>query len=363
MQKNCCVKKVFLSKGINSMKNKIWILFDCPDECNDKKWLIEELYKLHGGNVYSVSIHKTLWKLFVGNVLQKIYAHLIVLWQCVRAITHSSKDDYFITWNPRSGLYLNAMLCFFKRKNRLISMNWLSPSPNVLKRKKLIKWIFENPNVRIIVNTLESVSDWNNCVGVKESNVLVIPDVYDNDTVFHKRDCWENYCFTGGFNNRDWNIVRNLALNFPTINFICVAHKEDFEKNIEDKSFPSNMIVHYDIAPDKYYELMRRAFVVLLPFRDKRVAGLINILKSASLGIPCMITKTASTEQYYEHESPLLIENGDLQMWKGTLKNLYEIEKESYEKLCADFCEYIRENFSPQFAAKKIYQKCILDED
>ncbi|PWJ34851.1 hypothetical protein IE02_2388 [Fibrobacter succinogenes subsp. elongatus] len=344
-----------------SMKNKVWILFDCPDESNDKKWLIEELYKLHGGNVYSVSIHKTLWKLFVENALQKIYAHLIVLWQCVRAMALSSKDDVFITWNPRNGLYLNAMLRLLNRKNRLISMNWLSPAPNILKRKKLIKWMFENPNARIIMNSPESVSDWNRCIGLKESDVTVIPDVYDNDTVFHKRELWEKYCFTGGFNNRDWNVVRNLALHFSAINFICVAHKEDFEKNIEDKSLPSNMIVHYDIAPEKYYELMRQAFVVLLPFRDKRVAGLINILKSASYGIPCMITKTASTEQYYEPNSPLLIGNGNWQIWKDSLKDLLEMEKESYEKLCADFSGYIQENFSPQIAAKRIYQNCVLD--
>ena len=337
------------------MKNKIWILFDCPDESNDKKWLIEELRKLHGGDVYSVSIHKTLCKLFVGNVLQKIYAHIIVLWQCVRALIRSSKEDVLITWNPRNGLYLNAMLRILNRKNRLISMNWLTPTSKMLRKKKLIKLLFENPNARVVVNSVESVSEWNHCVELNEKFALVIPDVYDNDTTFSKRDSWERFCFTGGFNNRNWNLIKKLAQQFPTIDFVCVAHKKDFENCLGSEELPSNMKTYFDIAPDKYYEFMQRSFVVLLPFRDKRVAGLINILKSASLGVPCMISKTVSTEQYYKFGSPLLIDDSD---WSSSLENLLKMEKEAYQDLCLEFSEYIRLNFSPQVAAKKIYQQC-----
>ena len=340
------------------MKNKIWILFDCPDESNDKKWLIEELHKLHNGNVYSVPIHKTLCNLFVGNVFQKIYGHLIILWQCVRTLIHSSKDDVIIAWNPRNGRYLNAMLRFLNRKNRLISMNWLTPTHQMLRSKRTLKWVLENPHAKVIVNSPESVSEWNECLGVNSSNISVIPDVYDSDTAFYKRDSWERYCFTGGFNNRDWNVVRKLALQFPNMKFLCVAHKKDFEKNIEEDALPDNMIVNFDVAPQEYYELMQKAYVVLLPFRDKRVAGLINILKSASFGVPCMISKTASTSQYYCSNSPLLVGECGWQFWAESLKRLLSMERDEYQNLCNEFCDYIQLNFSPQSAAKKIYQIC-----
>ncbi len=338
------------------MGNKILILFDCPDQNNDKKWLQEELSKLHDGEVLSVSISKKLHRMLVGSFVEKIHSNLIILWQCMRAsLFLSTKKDVLITWNRRTGLFLNALQFLTRKKNKLITMNWLTPKPDKEKKVKLIRMVFENPNARIIVNSPESILEWNLLMGRSKSNMFVIPDVYDNDTIFQKRESKEKYCFTGGYNNRDWNVVRKLALDFPNTDFICAANKKDFEECVQ-KDIPSNMKVYFDIKPDHYYDLMRRAFVVLLPLRDKRVAGLINIVKSASFGVPCMITRTVSTAQYYTDNSILLIDDEKDLSWQAALDGLMKMDEAHYQNLCADFSEFVKINFAPRKAAEKIYR-------
>ena len=337
------------------MKNKIFILFDCPDETNDKKWLLEELSKLHGGNVYSVSITRKLHRMLVGNLFEKIHSNLIILWQCIRALKLGSrKKDVFITWNRRTGLFLNAILVLLHRKNKLITMNWLTPKPNE-STIKLIQKVFKNPYAQIIVNSPESEIEWNFQMKRQRSNITVIPDVYDSGTTFVKREKKDDYCFTGGYNNRNWNVIKELAFKHPSISFVCVANKNDFESVVKE-DIPSNMKVLFDIEAAHYYDLMRDAYIVLLPLRDKRVAGLINIVKSASFGVPCMITKTVSTAQYYASGSTLLVDEKVNQSWSGAFEKILKMNECDYQKMCSEYANFVKNNFAPQNAAKKIYE-------
>lgn len=332
----------------------IWILFDCPDDRNDKKWLIDELSKLHNGNVRSVSIKKTLSILDRQGVKGKIQWRCICLWQAIRAAKYAQENDVIICWTQRSGLYVNKAL--MGKRVKLVSMNWLTPSVHYLRHKQLLRSFVKNTRSLIVVNTPESIEKWENKLKFSnQKKFLVIPDVYNDTISFTKpKVLKEKYCFTGGMNNRNWKLILNLAKNHRMLKFVCVALKNDFEKQIHEE-IPDNMDVYFDVPSNKYYDLMKNAYIVLLPLMDNRVAGLININRAAQYGVPCMITKTAATEQYYNADTNHLLVTGQVDEWGVKLDNWLKFSEEQYIEATEEFCDVIKVKFSPERAAKQIY--------
>ncbi|MBO5030358.1 MAG: hypothetical protein J6D08_00495 [Lachnospiraceae bacterium] len=180
-----------------------------------------------------------------------------------------------------------------------------------------------------------------------------MPDVYDSEIPFEDIRLKTNrFCFTGGMNNRNWKLVAQIAKELKNLKFICVALKADFESQVND--IPSNLKVYYNIPSEQYYDLMRNSYLVLLPLLDNRVAGFINIIRAAQYGVPCMTTKTLSTEQYYTEDLDLLMPNDQMSVWVGNIKKWYQYGDDEYMKNTKYFYDYIESNFSPQNAARKI---------
>lgn len=341
------------------MKNRnIWMLFDCPNNDNDKQWLVDEVSTLSGDDsVRIVAITTVLAHLERQGALGKVKARLTMIWQAARVVVATKKEDVIITWNHHEGLYVNILLQLCRKKNRLVSMNWLSPKGYGEKLQKKQKALIENTNNVVVVNSPESERQWIETLKLGNKRIakfIIIPDVYDTHIPFQQPKNYnlsERYCFTGGMNNRNWKLIIELAQEFSNINFVCVALKSDFDRQVE--KLPQNVKTYFDVKPERYYYLLENAYLVLLPLLDDRVAGLINITRAAQAGVPCLITRTAATKQYYsKYTNELLV--GKESEWKEKLQRWYSYEKEEYESRTSDFSQYIRETFSPHRAAEKI---------
>ena len=334
--------------------NNIWFLFDCPDKTNDKKWLIDGFKEKFGRKVcHSVSIDETLSLLFRKGIKGKIKAYYIMLKQAKRVKKLAKEGDIIICWSQLESILVNMMV--YKKKIILISMNWLTPSKYDNKIKKLEKLLCENPNAYIIVNSKESPKKWGDFLGLSSiEKFCIIPDVYNTDISFeynitHKE---KKYCFTGGMNNRDWKLIKKLASKLKDIQFVCVALESDFKMQIDE--FPKNMQVYFNVPSEQYYQMMKRAYLVLIPLLDDKVAGLINIIRSAQYGVPCIITKTSATSQYYSGQSKEMLLGTNVDLWYDEVKKWFSYSDNEYKKYTVEFCSYIEENFSPKKAIEKL---------
>lgn len=341
-------------------KSKILILFDCPDEGNDKQWLYDELSRLNEGNVYTIKIKSVLYKLtLMGNYYQKIKAHLVMLWQGIRAMWQSKQNDVIICWLSTTGSYLNILSLLCGNKRNIILLNWLTP---IMTNRFNSYYYFKarlavnNPRCKIIVNSKESASKWCEVLHVnKVQKFYFVPDVFDDSIPFAstitKKD---NYCFTGGFNNRDWNYVASLAKLLPDIVFICVGNENDFTSSVPD--VPSNVLPYFSIESEQYFNFMKNARLVLLPLKDNRVAGLINIIRAAQYGTLCCSTKTPVTSLYYSENAHNYFLDPYPQNSVTMIRSIFNYEELEYHSKAAEFQEYIKNNFSPQTAANSIFQ-------
>lgn len=158
-------------------------------------------------------------------------------------------------------------------------------------------------------------------------------------------------CFTGGMNNRDWKLIKDLANKMPKVKFICAAIKNDFESMVSE--IPDNMEVKYQILSDEYYRLMARAKVILLPLKYNTVSGLINIIKAAEYGAICLCTDYEFTNKYYCNKD-FLMDNLDLDKWIRKVDELFYADEITYMNLSARFQKYIKENFSSELKYKEL---------
>ena len=332
----------------------IYILFDCPDERNDKKWLIEELGKAHKGRVCSVPIKRVLSVVSRKGLFGQLYAKWIPVWQNIRALTKSKKDDAIICWQSYTG-NICAFLCRLLRKNRkLICMNWLTPERSDRRWASIRKWILQNPRCRVTVNSPETPGEWSEFLEIGAiENFILIPDVYDTTVLWKQPSIKEEkYFFAGGMNNRNWTLLSEVARECENVKFICVALEADFKSQVPE--VPPNMAVYFNIPAKEYYSYMSGAYAVLLPLRDGRVAGLINIIRAAQAGVACCVSKTVATEQYYPMQNRDMLLDATKEEWVGCIQSLLAMDDKRYlEKIKANQ-EYIQKTFSGEAAADKI---------
>lgn len=331
----------------------VFVLLDCMEGKNDKKWLVDCLRQQCRQPVVPIYSKFTLSVRYRNGLVGKFQVLWEVLSQSIRLLRQSRKDDIVVCWTTLSMHILYPLAFLFGCKRFFLAMNWIGPQAdgrfNWLKRIMV-----RNERVRIIVNTYELINIWKEILHTDRTDAFhYIPDVYDTRIPF--RDFaprTEKYFFTGGMSNRDWFLISRLAIRFPDFNFVCCALEEDFNNKV--KEVPSNMIVHFNIEASEYYRLLSGAYAVLLPLCTTVVSGLINIIRSAQESVLCLVTDIPATRQYYGEESKDLLLPFSEAEWEARIKELLEMSQEEMMVCCSSFSSYIKEHFSPSHAVEQL---------
>lgn len=334
---------------------KIHILFDCPNHHNDKIWLYHGFLEIYGGSgINLIDIGKNLSVIKRKGTLGRIEADYITVNQILRALRESAEGDVVICWGTLTGMIMNFMSRIFGFKRYIVAMNWLSPANHTYVGNLLRKYMITNPQCHIIVNAPDSIRRWENALQLKGyTNYHFIPDTYDTNIEFrapYRRE--SRYCFTGGENNRDWKLVMEVAECLPKVQFVCVAYKDDFMRQVDN--IPSNVRVYFSLSASKYYEIMQNSNLVLLPLRSDKVAGLINITHAAQYGQLCAVTKTPATELYYSNENQMYLMKKDAKKWVQIISTVMGLSEQEYCAEARSFQDFIKHKFNPQKIVGKI---------
>lgn len=333
--------------------SNIFIVYDCPWNSCDKKWLFENIKQLnHNGETFCISPKLHFSRLSKANFFSKIRLIYEIFKQVFFTLFKSKGNDVIICWYEKTGLIMNLFSILLGNRRKIIAMNWLSPyKGNVF----LHKLLASNTNAKIVLNSPESEQQWKFVLKSNKGAFYFIPDTYNSDLSFQPpKFPVKKYFFTGGMANRNWNLILNLAVINPHINFICVALKNDWDKKVQS-SIPENVQVFFNLSTKDYYDLMRRSFAVLLPLCNDNVSGLINITMSAQLGVPCIINETPSTRLYYSGETKQFLIDDSIKNWNKIIKMILSLSDNDYKKNVISFQEFIKNKFNPILIAQQIF--------
>lgn len=341
------------------MSNKLTLIYDCPLEGCDKIWLYNEL-KMRTTSIDVICPRKKLSKLRIGNTFDKAFFIIYLIEEYIRVLFSIRRTDIFIIWDSFLAVIVNFFCCTFAPNRIIVSFNWLTPNRNS-RIKSLIRKALNNKRFVAIVNSEESIEKYKEIYGLQHTdNLLCLPDTFDTQEEFdinNDKPINSDYFFTGGINNRDYELVFQVAKEIPNYKFIVVALKEHWE--YKEKNIPNNVEVLFNISHEQYYSLMRNAKAVLLPLKDNRVAGLINICKSIQFGVICVTTKTPATKIYYDSESnDYLIDIGSDSQLISIIKRISSYPPEIYHKEIVKMQRHIINTVSPATIIDRLIDYC-----
>lgn len=342
--------------SVNLDKKRFVLLYDCPIGKCEKTWLLNGLRK-HGDVKMISTLTKRsyfeLSRLYPRLKLGKVLRLSFVFLQCIRGLVLSNKNDVIVVWSRDQGCIFENLCSFFRRRRRIVSFNWLNTPTKHIGR---IRHAFNNENFLPIVNNKSLEKDFVNLFNLKKWNGLFLPDAYDNsvdfkDVSYKKTD---KYIFSGGVNNRDWSTLLSVAKETPTIKYVIVCDKGA----INNSGLP-NVAIMENISSDKYYSLMSDSFITICPLKENRVSGLINIMKSAQFGIPCISSSLDVTRMYYSSSQKdlLLYKRSSSAELKNKVADLFNLERDDYLRVASDFQDYIRNSFNPEKNVEKLIKK------
>lgn len=325
---------------------KIYTIFDIPWESCDKKWLYEKLDH-RNYEVFRINPKKELYTIEIKNHLGYFYSIAVCFFMSLKTVLKAKKGDCIICWKTFSGMFA-AILA--KKDQRVISLNWLTPQEND-KWSFLRKIALKKNNIRVGVNSLKTKEQLIEKYGQDVADrIFYVPDVPEKDYSFEKIGGERNnYCFTGGINNRDWKVVYQTAKDLTKHKFVCAASEKYFKETMKGTELPLNMKCYFDLSSNEYYEKLKKAYLMVLPLKDERVAGLINVIKAIEFGVLPLTSKNEAIEQYYPEKlrEVLQFEMGNVEALKEKIEELYSISEETY----AGYIEELRTHLIKHFTS------------
>jgi len=242
--------------------------------------------------------------------------------------------------------FQNLLRLFFKERNlfrnKLIYLNGLHLSfflyfkinKNKLKNSKVIvsnlyfhqitlnkyfniflKFLFYRKNYNILVQSPNEV-DYFKKVGNKLNVVLIpysMPEIKMNFKVSERN----GYFFSGGYTNRDYQLLIDAAKHFPKERFVFVASELN---SLTQLKVPNNVEFFFDILPETFNQLIFNSKCVIVPLKDDvGSSGQMLCLAAMQLSKPIIYTDYKVVSQYFK------IDNSGIPYTAKQLNSLIEV--------------------------------------
>lgn len=332
---------------------KVIIVYPFPVSKENEVWFTKEMRRYYEVKVYGTKLGSML----SGGLLKKFHKSIEIIIQCFKAVYSSNQNDIIICWDA-----VESTLCFAfsifkgKRSSYILGLHWQTLVER--KRSWLSVWIrrqmLNSNKVIVFVNQKSSIEQYIKYFRAgSEKSFVLLPDAYDAGFKFEEvsGSLRGGYCFAGGYNNRHWNFLIELASKMPEIKFVYITGK-----GIVDKAkLPSNIDFREDVEYTQFDELMKNSALVLMPLIEDRSSGLITIIRAAQHSRLCLSSNFEAISQYYSGENQDYLLHNATSIWKDKIEEVLSYDSAEYSHRVNDFQNYIKDNFSPEHAGNVIH--------
>lgn len=328
------------------------VFYSVSIQYEDNTWLQTELEKYGSVEVIGVA---DFWYKLRNWQLSSSWGWLINIfvstYQAVKLIYSTDKHDIVITRSHGVGLIFMFIVNVLHLNRRLVSYNWIE-----MPKKRyayLAKIALSKKNFIPVVNDKRLLKLIKKKFNLKEMMGVYIPDTYDIKDQFCC-PCIKNrkYVFSGGMNNRDWDTLLQVADMIPDMDFYIVTNKYLWSR----KYLPCNVKVYFDLPVEEYYQMLRESYLCIIPLKEDRVSGLINIIKAHQYGVPTITTNMGCTHIYYPQEvlDKCLYISGDVNSLIEKIKNVQEMSEVDYLNFSSNLQAYLKKKFAADILVKRL---------
>ena len=203
------------------------------------------------------------------------------------------------------------------------------------KVKKILRFLMGSTKMTLIVQTpgereyFEGIS--------KKIDIKFVPYCMDYSPKLVPE---EGYIFTGGYTNRDYELMAKLAERMPNENFVFVMSKLN-----GDVSFPKNVKVYKDIPGSEFQPLLEKSRVVVVPLKeDVGSSGQMLCLQAMRNAKPIVYCNVSSISYYFNETSGYPYELGNIESLYNAVSHALDGEiKDVGENALTESMKYTKE--------------------
>lgn len=132
-----------------------------------------------------------------------------------------------------------------------------------------------------------------------------------------------NYIFTGGYSNRDYDLIYRLAELFPSQTFVIVA--SNLNRLAERLNPPSNIILYTDLPNAQFESLLASSSILIIPLKENvGSSGQMLAISALRNAKPTIYTDLPVISYFFTPDSGIPYKLNDLTSLANTLHQLLE---------------------------------------
>jgi glycosyltransferase involved in cell wall biosynthesis len=162
----------------------------------------------------------------------------------------------------------------------------------------------------------------------------------------------DNYILSAGKTGRDYRTLADAVKGIKQ-KVIIVSDKP----SVQDIKFPPNVEVLFDIPYQKYFGLLYRCSLVVVPLKKLlKSTGQVAILEAMAVGKPVIATETTGTVDYIESGvNGILVPVGDSDALNGAITQILA-DQSLYKKLSVNALEVVKQNHTFEIYVNRILE-------
>lgn len=169
--------------------------------------------------------------------------------------------------------------------------------------KKMMKFLQEKKLILIVFSEYEK-KFYSDFFGDSVSEISYVPygdwEPNNGDDQQKKQVKTEDYFFSGGYSNRDYeSLIESFRHIDEKLIIVCSCNNKDIVNN--NNKIPENVKILSDIPCEQFESFLRKAKAVILPFKyDSGASGQSVMLRCMRNKVPVIVTSTEVIKEYVE---------------------------------------------------------------
>lgn len=189
-----------------------------------------------------------------------------------------------------------------------------------------LRFMMDNDRLTLMAQTPDEIEFYRRLS--KKINLCFVPYCSDLEERHTEVSLAEGYVFTGGYTNRDYQLMLKLAERMPERKFLFVASK--MNKGLD--KLPPNVELKREVTPSEFGKLMERAAIVVVPLReDVGSSGQMLCIQAMRYHKPVVYTNVSSISYYFSENSGIPYQLGNVDSLQAALASLYDDEGKARE--------------------------------
>lgn len=211
-----------------------------------------------------------------------------------------------------SHLYLHNFYLHSLGKNKYVQM--------------ALQFMMNNDRLTLIAQTPGEIAFYRRLS--KKINLCFVPYCSDLEERYTEVSLDEGYIFTGGYTNRDYQLMLKLAERMPERKFLFVA--SELNKGLD--ILPPNVVLKREVTPSEFGKLMEAASIVVVPLReDVGSSGQMLCIQAMRYHKPIVYTNVSSISYYFTDDSGMPYQLGNVDSLQTAMTYLYDNEEKAHE--------------------------------